>query len=43
MSSVKQGNLAYFLLATFKSIKKDTCKPQKYLPIPPNVPMTLFL
>ena len=28
------------LLETFKFIKKDTCKAQKFLPIPPNIPMT---
>ena len=32
VSSVKQGNLAHFLVATFKSLKKHTRKPQIFYP-----------
>ena len=40
VTSVKHGNLAKFLLETFKSIKKHTCKPQIFYPYPKNIPLT---
>ena len=32
-----------FFTRDFLIYKKDTRKPQEYLPIPPNIPMTLFI
>ena len=41
-NSCKQTVLRQFFTCDFLIYKKNTCKPPKILPVPPNIPVTLF-